>query len=98
MASPPRISRVRFAPASGAQRLDGMVGWLSFVVNGGLLVDGVALRRAAADGRPVFVWPAKHDQYGRTHHVLRPVDDEAREHVEDQLLEQVRPWLGGGAA
>lgn len=97
MARPPRISRVRLVPATGDSKLNGMIGWLSFVIDGTLLVDGVALRRAA-DGRHVFTWPAKHDQYGRTHHVLRPVDDDAREQIEDQLLLHVRPWLAGGAA
>lgn len=97
MASRPRISRVRIVPATGESKLNGLVGWLSFVIDGGLIADGVAVRKTA-DGRLVFVWPAKHDQYGRTHHVLRPVDDDAREHVEDQLLAQVKPWLSGGAA
>ena len=92
MTSRPQITRVRLQRASNAQQAQGLAGWISFVLDGQLMVSGLALRRSATD-RYVFVWPARKDGAGRLHHHLRPVDDEARRAVEGELLAQLFPLI-----
>jgi len=91
------VSRVRLVPAGGVSRSEGVVGWVSFATPDGLLVDGIALRVSRV-GRPVFSWPARRDRAGRDHHVVRPLDDAARQEIEQQLLAQLAPWLREGSA
>ena len=93
MGSPSGVSRVRLVPARGRDRDGGIIGWLSFALPRGLLVDGVALRRSLA-GEYVFSWPARKDRGGRTRHHVRPVDDLSRRAIEGELLAQLEPWLG----
>lgn len=89
MPSGTRITSVRFTRARTG---GGLLGWVSFRLEPGLLVDGVALRRSQ-DGALVFSWPARRDRAGQYHHHVRPMDDASRREVEEQLLEQIGPHL-----
>ena len=86
-----RVSSVRFTRAHTG---GGLLGWVSFQLEPGLLVDGVALRRSLS-GDLVFSWPARKDGAGKLHHHVRPLDDESRRSVEGQLLEELRLLVGG---
>lgn len=93
----PRVSKVQFRPAAGAQRDEGIVAWVSFVVDRGVIVDGVAIRRTLA-GELVVIWPGHRDVRGKIHHHVRPVDDGTRQEIDAELIERLGPWLRGGAA
>jgi hypothetical protein len=86
-----RVSRLRFRPAGRTQINKGLLGWTSFVVCGGFLVDGVAVRRTLA-GELVLSWPARDDATGRRHRHVRP----ARDGIEAELLRLLRPHLSAG--
>lgn len=90
MADSRRISSVRFTPAHTG---GGLIGWVSFQLEPGLLIDGLALRRSL-QGELVFSWPARKDRAGNSHHLVRPLDDGARRAIEGELLRILR----GGAA
>jgi len=97
VANPPRITRVRLVPAPGQDREKGLIGWLSFRLPGGLLIDGVTLRRTL-DGRLALSFPARRDGRGAEHPILRPVSAEVRAAIERQVLEQLGYLNGEGAA
>lgn len=65
----------------------GLLGYLS-VLYGGLVLDGITLRRTA-QGRFALSFPAKTDRAGRRHPFVRPVDDEVRREVEREILSQL---------
>lgn len=73
--------------ASDADARDGLIGFLSFFV-GDLIVDNVTLRRTL-DGRFALSWPARTDRSGRRHSTVRPVDDEARKQIEQQVFAEL---------
>jgi DNA-binding cell septation regulator SpoVG len=90
-----RITSIRFKPAHTG---DGLLGWASFVLDGDLVIDGVAVRRTLT-GALVLSWPGRKDSRGRVHHHVRPVDDQARRELEDELLAHLhRHVRAGGAA
>lgn len=86
MPEPIRVSRVRLSPAGPDSHPSGMYGWLSFELNGVLVLDGATLRRTA-DGQYCVSYPVHRDGRGRDHHLVRPVDDEVRREIERQILE-----------
>src|SRR6187431_2886801 len=65
-----RISSVRFSRAHAG---DGLLGWVTFVIDNDLAISGVAVRRSLR-GELVLSWPARKDAAGRLHHQVRPVD------------------------
>ena len=65
----------------------GLLGYLS-VTYGDLLLDGLVLRRTA-DGRFAISFPARTDRNGKRHPFIRPIDNEAREAIERELLWQL---------
>jgi hypothetical protein len=97
VASPLRVTSLRVVPASSKDRDGGVIAWLSFVVGGELAIDGVAFR-ISLDGRPVFSWPGRYDGAGILRHSVRPLSDEARRGIEEQLLKQIGPHLRSGGA
>jgi len=62
----------------------GLLGYLS-VFYGALILDGITLRRTA-EGRLTLSFPARTDRSGNRHAYFRPVDDEARQQIERELL------------
>ncbi len=79
------ITGIRFAAASERDAEAGLLGFVSFLVAGVLLVDGVTVRRTR-DRRLSLSWPARRDRAGFEHPYLRPVNDGARLLLEAQIL------------
>lgn len=69
------------------ERRTGLLGYLS-VFYGVLVLDGITLRRTA-DGRFVLSFPSRTDRRGKKHSIVRPVDDDARQAVEREILAQL---------
>lgn len=85
---PIRISRVTFTPASPADRDRGLLGYLEFVLNEALVIDGVTLRRTR-NGRLALSFPSRRDRYGVEHFVITPLGDAARREIERQVFEAI---------
>lgn len=81
----PRVSSVTFARAQHADRQRGLLGWVSLVLDDSVLLDGIALRRTA-NGHLKLSFPARRDRDGRAHPYVRPLDNEARLAIEEQVL------------
>jgi len=83
--SHPTITSVAFTSAAPSEVRTGLLGWVSCVVDDALLIDGITLRRTR-DGRTTLSYPARRDAAGRQHFYVRPIDDEARSNLEDQIF------------
>jgi DNA-binding cell septation regulator SpoVG len=88
------IRDLRFTPAPRRLQRRGLVGWLSFGISPEWVVDGVTLRQTR-DGRIVLSYPRRRDRRGRSHPLLRPVDDAARRELERAVLDEL--GLGGAS-
>jgi len=86
-----RVCNVVFSPASTSDRRAGLLGYLRFQVCGGLLIDGVTLRRTQA-GELRLAYPRR----GGELYVVRPMDEETRRDLERQVFD-VLGLDGGGA-
>ncbi|MCP3919760.1 MAG: hypothetical protein GY711_29855 [bacterium] len=82
-----RITDVRFTPTA-TDAGDGLVGFLSMLVNDGLVVDGVTLRRSA-EGELYLSYPARTDRNGTRHPYVRPREESLRVAIERQVLDQL---------
>jgi hypothetical protein len=80
------ISRVRFAVAPREQAALGLIGFVSFLVNGQIRIYGVAVRRTL-DGRHVLSFPERKDDLGHSHPLVRPIDDATRREIEREVFE-----------
>ena len=87
------ISNVRFSSAPASDVDSGLLGWLSFDLDD-LRLDSVALRRTT-HGRLTLSFPSRRDSSGRRHHIVRPVDDDARQEIERQIIAAIR--IGDGS-
>ena len=79
------VSNVRFASASDLEIESGLLGWLSFELDGSLRVQGCTLRRTQG-GKLTVSYPARRDAVGRRHFILRPVCDRVRQHLEREIF------------
>ena len=70
-----------------ADRRTGLLGFLSVFV-GDFIVDSITLRRTES-GRLALSFPQRRDRTGRSHPVVRPVDDDARRAIEAEILGQL---------
>jgi DNA-binding cell septation regulator SpoVG len=84
----PRVTEVRFAPADDEHREEGLLGWTSFVIDGGLKVEGVAVRRTA-EGHLALAYPYRDDAHGLRRRFLRPINDQTRRALQAQVLAQL---------
>ena len=80
-----RITNVGLVCASPAEVRTGLLGYVTCVVDDALMLDGITLRRTQA-GRLTLSYPARRDRTGNQHHVVRPINDEARRDLEDQVF------------
>jgi hypothetical protein len=76
----PPITRVRLTSASFHQSRAGLIGYVTLQY-GDLLVDGITLR-VTSRGRPTLTFPARRDQRGREHPLVRPADRKTRDAIE----------------
>lgn len=88
----PTVTRINLTRAGSRDRRDGLLGWLSFALDGAVLVDGIALR-LAADGSPALRWPARRDGSGLLRYSVRPLSEDARIAIERQVLAALAPEL-----
>ncbi len=80
-----RITNVAFVSAGPKNAAEGLLGWITCVVNDTLVLDGLTLRKTR-DGRLTLSYPARRDAEGKQHFILRPIDDGARLDLENQIL------------
>ncbi|MFQ5425923.1 MAG: hypothetical protein ACE5EV_02460 [Gaiellales bacterium] len=82
------VVRIRsWTTGSEADLRTGLLGYLS-VEYGDLVLDGIVLRRTAS-GRFALSFPARTDRVGRRHSYMRPIDDQARQAIEREVLGQL---------
>ena len=79
------VTQVSFTPAGADDRMAGLLGWVSAVVNSALKIDGLTLRRTR-DGRPALSYPTRCDGQGRQHPYIRPLTDRIRRDMEEQVF------------
>ncbi len=94
MAPDLRVTEVRYSPATRDDSTLGLLGFVSFLINNSIRIDGVTVRRSLA-GRLILSWPARTDSAGTRHPLVRPISTEARLVLEEQVLSAI--GLTGGA-
>jgi len=83
------ITQVRFRSARTDDVEAGLLGHVSCVLNRGLLLDGVAVRRTRA-GELRLSFPERRDRHGVAHPVVRPFGCGTREEIERQVFDALR--------
>lgn len=73
---------------SDSEVREGLLAWVTLVLNDALIVDSVTLRRTAS-GRLRLSFPEKTDGRGNRHSIVRPLSSEAREELERQVFQQL---------
>ena len=96
MGSTPLIRNVRFWPGSWRDVQAGLLAYIELRFDCGLVAAGLTLRRSQG-GRLYLSFPARFDERGVEHPILRPADAEVRKAIERQVLEQLG-YLEEGAA
>lgn len=86
----PLITGIEFTRASRAQARTGLLGWVSCILSGEIQLDGIAVRRTRA-GRITLSFPEHRDRHRRRHPMCRPLTDEGRERLEDEILSVLPP-------
>ena len=82
------VSHVQFVAASSQDFARGLLGWVSFNIDGNLRIDGVGVRRTL-DNRLALSFPARRDGSGRQHPFVRPLDDATRREIEAQVFQSL---------
>lgn len=83
----PCITDVHFTAAPLHHARQGLVGWLSFQIEGSIRVEA-ALRRTRA-GRLVIAFPTHRSARGRRHYLVQPTSDMARRAIEAQVFRAI---------
>ncbi len=76
-----KIDNVRFFSAGPRDVKRGLLGWISFVMNDKVHVDGLCLRKTLM-GQLRISFPCRQDKSGRQHFYFRPLDNVARLEIE----------------
>jgi DNA-binding cell septation regulator SpoVG len=79
------LTEFQLSPADAEHRKTGLMGWVSFTINDTLRLDGVTVRRTAG-GRLTLAFPSKIDRNGRKRSLIRPISEDARLDIEDQVF------------
>ena len=82
------VTEATFVRASERDDRAGLLGYVSVTLNDTLRLDGITLRRSS-DGHPYLAYPCRTDAAGRRHALSRPLDNEARQLIEDQVFEHL---------
>ncbi len=85
-----KIEGLRYSESALRQMETGLFGWVSFVW-AGIRMDGVAVRRTL-DGQLTLSYPLRKDWQGRKHPTCRPVSDEVRFEIEEQVFTELGIW------
>jgi hypothetical protein len=83
------VSDVHFSTAPREHIRWGLLGFVTFSVNGLFRFDGVALRRTAT-GRLALAFPKRLDPRGVRHEIVKPLTDAVRRKVEAQVFAALR--------
>jgi len=79
------VTGLRYSPAAPSEATSGLLGFCSFLIDGRLRVDGIAVRRKLG-GELTLAWPARTDADGRRHPYLRPIDEATRRALEADVF------------
>lgn len=90
MVSP--IARAAYAPASAEDERTGLLGFVRVELEGGLVLDGLTLRRSQSGNRYI-AWPARGGS-GRRAYTVRPVDESSRLLWEQRILAAIAGGKG----
>jgi DNA-binding cell septation regulator SpoVG len=88
MRDPIRITDVHFFRAGQVSRRSGVLGWVTFTIDGTLVFAGTTVR-LTRDGQYRLSFPEQTDRNGRDHHIVRPLDDAARREVEALVMAEL---------
>ena len=80
-----RIADIRFTSSTGSEVERGMLGYVSFLLDGRIYLDGVTVHRTR-DGELTLSFPAKLGRRGREWPYVRPIDNETRRAIEAQVF------------
>ena len=80
------ITQVHFTAASPQDRESGLIGYVAATLNSTVRLDGIAVRRAVADGHLILSFPSRRDAQGQLHPYYRPLDDATRRDIEGQVF------------
>ena len=79
------VSEVRLTSARPDEVECGMIGYVAFVLDDSLKLDGIALRRTRR-GHAALSYPCRRDRHGRDHALVRPLSDSVRRRIEEQVF------------
>ena len=79
------ITAVGFTRADAVHVRQGLLGYITCVFAGTLLLDGITLRLTAA-GRPTLSFPVRRDGRGKQHPYFRPLNTDARKTIEAAIF------------
>ena len=79
------ITGVGFVPGTEQDAREGLVGYVTAIFAGHLLLDGLVLRRTET-GKHALSFPSRTDRRGNRHAYYRPIDDGARRLIEDTVF------------
>ena len=79
------VSNVNFVKGSEAEQGTGLLGYVSFDLNGMMRVDGVTLRHTR-EGRLSLSYPERRDGRGHGHSLIRPLSHRAQADIQRQVL------------
>ena len=82
---PISVSEVKFRVADPRNAREGLVGWASCVVNGCILLNGIAVFRDD-QGRLHTQFPYKRGARDRRYFYCRPITREAKERLDEAIL------------
>jgi DNA-binding cell septation regulator SpoVG len=84
----PRVTGVHFTASPTLDASDGRLGWVRIELDGWLEIDGIVLRRTSR-GELRVCFPSKVDGSGIRRYFARPLTDEARAAIQEQVIN----WL-----
>jgi len=85
----PRVTSVSFTPSPSHDAADGLLGWARVELDGWFEVDGIVLRRTSR-GELRVSFPSKVDGSGIRRYFARPLTDEARAAIQEQIINWLR--------
>ena len=80
-----KVTGIRYTPAPEHLHRTGVMGWASFLLDGGVRISGVAVRRTAR-GTFTLSYPCCDRGFAQRWHYAHPVDDQTRVAIEEQVL------------